>query len=59
MQSVTALAGRLAALLASILIVGTATAADVAIPGSGLAMISPAMHSALQQPIVTPDTGRR
>lgn len=55
MQSVTPLVGRLAAFLASTLIVGTATAADVASQDPALAMISPAMHSVLQQPVVTPE----
>lgn len=55
MRSVTPLVGRWATLLASILIVGTAAAADVSSQDPALAMISPAMHSALQQPIVTPE----
>lgn len=49
------LTGRLAALLASILIVGTAAATDVAPQDPALAMTSPAPHSALLQPVVTPD----
>ena len=46
--------GRLAALLASILVVGSASASDFVIQDPALAMIFPATHTALQQPIVTP-----
>lgn len=55
MRSVTALIGRWATLLASILVVGTAAAADVSSQDPALAMISPVTYSALQRPIVTPD----
>lgn len=54
MRSAHAHLGRLAALLASILVVGTATAADVLSPDPALATMSPATHSALQQSDVTP-----
>src|SRR5687767_12111483 len=55
MRSANHLTGRLVALLASILIVGTATAADVVPQDTALAMMSPATNSALQQPVATPD----
>lgn len=54
MRSANPLTGRFAAVLTSILIVGNATAADVASQDPALAMISPTSHSALQQPVVTP-----
>jgi hypothetical protein len=44
----------MATLLASILVVGSASASDYVIQDPALAMIFPATHSALQQPIVTP-----
>lgn len=48
MRFANPLIGRLAALLASILVVGTATAADVLSPEPALATMSPATHSALR-----------
>lgn len=58
MRSLTTLIGRSTVLLASILVVGTAVAADVAPQDPALAMMSPATHSALQ-PLTTtaPATG--
>jgi len=54
MQFVRPHFGRMATLLASILVVGSASASDLVIQDPALAMIFPATHSALQQPMVTP-----
>ena len=56
MRSLTPSIGRSAALLASILVVGTATAADVAPPDPALTVISPTMHSSPQKPFRTHET---
>ena len=53
MQFVRPRFGRMAALLASILVVGSASASDFVIQDPALAMIFPATHSALQQSVVT------
>lgn len=54
MQFVRPRFGRVAALLASILVVGSASASDFVIQDPALAMIFPTTHSALQQSIETP-----
>ena len=47
--------GRSAALLASLLIVGSAAAADVASEDPALAMIFPTIHSSFVRPLASPD----
>lgn len=56
MRSLTPFIGRSATLLASILVVGTAAAADVAPQDPALALIFPATSSAFPKPMVTPET---
>lgn len=54
MRFLTHFFGRSAALLASVLVIGSAAAADVTPEDSALAMIFPTMHSSLGQPIAAP-----
>jgi len=56
MRFLTHFFGRSAALLASVLVIGSAAAADVTPEDSALAMIFPTMHSSLRQPIAAPQT---
>lgn len=56
MRVLCPLIGRSGALLASILVIGSAAAADVAPQDAALAMIFPTMDSALQQTVQAPET---
>lgn len=53
--SVARCSGRSAALLASLLIVGNAAAADVAPEDPALAMIFPTMHPSFPRPVASPE----
>lgn len=56
MRFLTPFIGRSAALLASIMVIGSAAAADITPEDSALAMLFPTMHSSLRQPIASSQT---
>lgn len=55
MRTITPVVGRWATLLSSILVVGSASAADFLTPDPSMEMFSPATHFALQPPAVMTD----